>query len=736
MNKINPDAVENIIQCIRTSEYIELETSFQYAKLCSELLRGNHHNQTYGRKIIINILDNWKKIDTLAYEMWTDLIESAGFYPYLQKEKEKLPFKNTAGEIRKEFHRSSNLDKYFHEEQRFLNEILDSDQNLIVSAPTSFGKSLLIEEVVASLKYRNIVVIQPTLALLNETRKKLTKYKNNYKIIIRTSQNPSEEKGNLFLLTAERVMEYQSFPNIDFFVVDEFYKLSAKRDDERSDTLNNAFNLLVNKHESRFYLLGPNIEGISDGFAEKYNALFYKTNYSLVDCVTIDCYSDKYGKSGTKKKIKEEKLFELLLELKDEQTIIYCSSPNRARYLAVEFQKYLHNKGIVFSNPKLSIIKWIQINIYLKWNLISCLNNRIGVHDGALPKHIPNAIIKYFNEKKLKYLFCTTTIIEGVNTSAKNVVFFDPYKGKNIEIDFFDYSNIRGRAGRMMEHYVGRIFTFNTPIAEEKTIIDIPFFEQNPVSDEVLVQIDDKDIKDKKSEQYQNLKKIPLDEIELFKKNGTSIKGQKAILDCLMENVYQNYDLIKWNRYPKYKQLEFVLSLAWDHLLKPTESTRPMTKKKLVKNTFDYGYHKNIKYIIKSSIDYQKKQKANKNKSIHEVINKVIQETFQISRHWFHYKVPKWLNVINELQKFVCEKKGLDPGNYSFYAMQIENDFIPENLLILSEYGIPTSGIKKLSDKIPENINEEDILSFIKNKDLINHSKLIEYEKQKFRENF
>jgi replicative superfamily II helicase len=43
---------------------------------------------------------------------------------------------------------------------------------LSASAPTSFGKSLLIEEIVASKKYKNIIIIQPTLALLDETRKK------------------------------------------------------------------------------------------------------------------------------------------------------------------------------------------------------------------------------------------------------------------------------------------------------------------------------------------------------------------------------------------------------------------------------------------------------------------------------------------------------------------------------------------------------------------------------------
>ncbi|VVM20190.1 hypothetical protein BSPWISOXPB_5192 [uncultured Gammaproteobacteria bacterium] len=206
---------EGIISKIANQSSISIDESFSFAKTTSVLLRNNEEE---GRKIIIYILDNWSKIPSETIEIWTDLIESAGFYPYLEKEKERLKFDNLAGQIRKESHFSENLDgKYFHEEQKYLKKILDSKKNLIVSAPTSFGKSLLIEEIVASSKFKNILVIQPTLALLDETRKKLKKYKENYRIIVRTSQQSLEEKGNLFLLTAERVMEYPNLPQIDFF---------------------------------------------------------------------------------------------------------------------------------------------------------------------------------------------------------------------------------------------------------------------------------------------------------------------------------------------------------------------------------------------------------------------------------------------------------------------------------------------------------------------------------------
>ncbi len=732
------ETIDKIVKELEEFGSINANRSFEYARVCSRNLRRPDMEEA-GRRIVINVLDNWDKIDESTREIWSDLIESAGFYPYLEKEKARLAFKNTAGEIRKEFHKSDNLNEYFHEEQKSLNDILNSNKNLIVSAPTSFGKSLLIQEIVASKKFKNIVIMQPALALIDETRKKLKKYSKDYKIIVRTSQRPSNEKGNLFLLTAERVMEYFEFPKIDFLVIDEFYRLSAKRDEERSDVLNNAFNLLMNKYKSRFYLLGPNIDGISEGFAEKYDAEFFKTRYSLVDNRTIDMSSDEFGERGPRKTIKENALFDLLLKMKDEQTIIYCSSPQQVRLLSRRFCGYLDERKTRKRSNELSLTEWAKINVGEKWGLIDSLNHRVGIHDGTLPKHITSSIITYFNAKEINYLFCTTTIIEGVNTSAKNVVFFDRTKGLRKKIDFFDYSNIKGRSGRMMVHYVGRIYNFNKPPETMPVIIDIPFFEQKDVSDEVLINIAEEDVKDKESEQYKNLRKIPQEERELFRKNGVLVKGQMKILDALRSDIKEKHALLCWDNFPRYPQLEYILSLAWNNLLKKGETTRPVTRRGLVTVTYRYSDHKSISKLIDDAYDYFRKQERkleeNARRTDEEIFDEAVMRMFGILRRWFHYKVPKWLNVMNSLQKYVCEEAGLKPGNYTRFSNQIENDFVRENLSILFEYGIPKSAIDKLSTMLPKDLDEDSIMDEIKNRKLFESSDLIEYEREKIMEN-
>lgn len=724
--------IEELLLDIENKSLFDFKSTFELYKKVSQFII---ENEVLAQRLIVNILDNKDKFDYSLNHVLTDLIEAIGFYPYISKENLKL--ESTDSLIRQVYHHSGNLNKYLHEDQRHLLSLLNSDKNVIVSAPTSFGKSLLIEEFVASNKFKNIIIIQPTLALLDETRRKLKKYDASYKLIVRTSQESSIEKGNIYLFTAERVNEYKDFPHIEFIIIDEFYKLSSKRDDERADSLNNALHYILKTFNSKFYLLGPNIDGISEGFEEKYNAIFYKTKSSLVDVKTIDIYSEhkeKFDKPRKFKEYKENVLFDLLIENRNQQSIVYCSSPSRVRYLSSKFCSYLLSKIESSTNEELAIVEWINENISKDWSLIRLLQNRIGIHDGALQKHITTSIIDYFNNGFLNYLFCTTTIIEGVNTSAKNIVFFDKTKGNRTLIDFFDYSNIKGRAGRLMIHYTGTIFNFNPVPPNKQVIVDIPFFEQNPISDEVLIHLDENEIKDPNSAQYKAIKTIPYDEKEVIKSNGVQVFGQRNIIETLRLDITTKYHLIAWNNYPTKEQLTYVLGLAWNNLLKPTETVRPMTLNGLITVTQIYGYNQNIWNLVNNTFAYLKTLKQYQENDDTEIMDEAIRQSFQTLKHWFEYKVPKWLSVIDSLQKFVCNEKGLRSGSYSYFSNLIENDFLRENLTILSEFGIPSSAIRKLEKLIPANLSQDDVIKLIREKVIYDKPNFIEYEKNKLKE--
>jgi len=702
---------------------IDFNDSFKLANLCAHGLRSPEYNG-FARDLIIRVLDQWENIERSTYKLWNDLVETAGLYPYAIKK-----MLSGSSVLRYEFNHSKYLkDIVLHEEQNLISLKLLAGKSIVLSAPTSFGKSLLIDEVVASRQYKHIVVIQPTLALLDETRKKLQKYNDQYKLIVSTTQLPSHTTGNIFLFTAERVVEYGNFPQIDFFVIDEFYKLSLSRDDDRALTLNHALYKLLH-FTSRFYLLGPMINSIPSDFIKRYQVEWHHTTFATVAVDEVDV-SDSRTISKDKR---AEQLFMLLLKL-PEPTLIYCSSPEKATDLASLFLEYLRKHKINIKDSKdasiADIKEWLNENIHPDWALNACLEQAIGIHHGALPRHLGSSIVDAFNAGGIQYLFCTSTLIEGVNTTAKNVVLFDKRKGMK-PIDFFDYRNITGRSGRMKIHYIGKVFRFHEEPAQMELDVDIPILTQINAPLELLVQIDKKDLSVESLRKLQGL--VGLDEklMAILKMNsGVPIEGQLAVISAIENdmNLYRN--VLNWRSFPTYNQLLKVLELAWNHLMRKNES------KANVRNPAQLAVY-TIKYVNLKSIAALINQTLNDKYWIETVpdlptrVNKVVFNVLNLTRHWFDYKLPKLLGAVSNLQKYVLTKHGHPAGDYTFLSSTLENGFVSRNLATLLEFDIPLSAVKKLQPALPAE-DDADILEVLRH---INFKKygLNNYEMKKLR---
>lgn len=735
--------MEKIILKLINHTIISEDESFSLAQSISETITKNPNDAL---EVLIYVLDNWNDMPVTTKEIWGELMESVGFYPYINKL--NILDRDFGFKIRMQHHHSSLLNLYFHEGQKELSDLIFSGKNVVASAPTSFGKSLLIEEIVASRIFHNIVIIQPTLALLDEMRQKLNKYKNYYKIIVRTNQTLSKDKGNIFLLTAERVLEYADLPNIDFLILDEFYKLSSTRGDNRSNILNNAFlKVMKNKH-CQFYLLGPNIDNVSGEFLKKYNAEFYKTKYTLVNTKTINEY-DKVKKSRTK--VAEGDLYNILDNI-TEQTLIFCSSPSTARKLAFQYAKHLDNKGKIIR--KLPLIDWIDKNISWGWSLTKCLGYGIGVHDGSMPKHVTTSTINYFNHHDLDFLFCTNTIIEGVNTSAKNVIYYDNKIGKR-DVDYFDYSNIKGRAGRLMEHYVGRIINLKQPPKQESVSVDIPIIDQDPIDSEVLVNLEEdqvKSINDNK-ERYAKFKALDSELQMILKRNAVSIEGQLEMLKQLEKDICNpmKYQYIAWSKPDRnlHEYLKYILDLCWENLSTKEERASFGSRDSIRCKIASICYGDTIGKIIENDIEYRLKELAKlKNFSYssivdiykmyteeaQEAIDKVIENVFSFQKNWQQYRAPKWLNIVDSLQKYACYKLGKVPGDYSYVAEMVENGMITPAFRILLEYGVPDNAIRVIQNILKrqamacDEMPEEELFSLIKENKNILDSMLGGYE--------
>lgn len=712
---------EEAQELLSTNEGISFENSFNLSNYCSRLLTTN--DSGIGRDLLISIIDKLDYIDQNTYPIWNDLLSAYGLYPYINTE--LLGDSNT---LRFEFHKSKFLENvYFHEEQLKIANDLLSKKSVVLSAPTSFGKSLLIQEVIASGIYKNIVIVQPTLALIDETRKKSSKYKEKYKIIVSTKQEPAKLRGNLFIFTAERVVEFKKFSSVDFFVIDEFYKLSLERDDDRAIALNHAFYKLL-KLTNKFYMLGPMIKSIPSKFSQNYDFHWYHTNFRTVVVEEKKVSLPPKANKDDKQKV----LFDLLFALKD-PTLIYCSSPNKANTLASYYLEYLIEKvSDNVSHDNRDIIEWLEENVHNDWSLIKCLKNKIGFHHGALPRHLGSSIVDSFNSYKVQYLFCTSTLIEGVNTSAKNIILFDKKKGPK-KLDYFDYKNIAGRSGRMSQFYIGYIYNFHEEPTQLELDVDIPAITQENAPPELLIHIDDKELTEKSREKIEEFSSQNSDLKKILRENsGISIKGQLELISELESKLHYYNQYLIWTSFAKYNQLRVTLELAWKYLINPNDSKAGIrSAAELATLTIKYTMYKSLSGVILDQMnsDYWRNREPDSQKRVDTLSFKIL----NVARLWFDYKLPKILLTISIIQRYVFERNGLKYGDYKFLASQLELGFIDESFSELLEYDIPKSAVKKIEKFYGSKISLEEFKSLAR-RGRVDNVGFNEYEKKKIKD--
>lgn len=270
-----------------------------------------------------------------------------------------------------------------------------------------------------------------------------------------------------------------------------------------------------------------------------YDIQFYRTEYSLVNQKIKQISYESEDE-------KEEKLFQLLNDF-SEPTIVYVRSPKRSEDLA---KKYIEQFSLE-KEKSFPVFDWIDENISSNWILKKYLKNGIGLHNGQYPRHIVNSQLDYFNSGDLKIIFATTSLIEGVNSIAKNVVIYDMFKGTR-KITYFDFNNIKGRAGRMMKYYTGNIFYFDNPPERKDEFIDIPVVDQDDnLQSEILLNIDENDLKQSKQEEFQKLVEgIPEDLIEIFKNNYYNVEKQKSLyINSLNQHKSLANQIIKYDAF-------------------------------------------------------------------------------------------------------------------------------------------------------------------------------------------
>lgn len=136
--------------------------------------------------------------------------------------------------------------------------------------------------------------------------------------------------------------------------------------------------------------------------------------------------------------------------------IVYCSSRFDAVDKAAKLYEKDNQKEIKISKNVKKVIKQIQGYIHKDYYLGDFLNRGIAYHFGNLPQIIRNKVEALFKEREINFVFCTSTLLEGVNLPAKNVFILNNKNGRTT-FQPIDFWNLAGRAGRLKHELSGNI---------------------------------------------------------------------------------------------------------------------------------------------------------------------------------------------------------------------------------------------------------------------------------------
>ncbi|GFE76755.1 DEAD/DEAH box helicase [Novosphingobium sp. TCA1] len=635
---------------------------------CSEvndlIERGN---DLAARNMLIKLLGDLDK-DSVPYpQVLNQLVRSTGLFPYLQLENaswdQKFVYQAFAVDV-------GNRTATLHREQATVLSKLLGGTSIAVSAPTSFGKSFIIDAFIAAKRPKTVVIIVPTIALMDETRRRLyKKFSREYGIV--TAPDAPLEERNILIFPQERAFGYvKRLSKIDLLVIDEFYKASVAHDKDRAPSLIKAIIQLSRKAEQRYYL-APNIKKLADNVFTRDMEFLELLDFNTVFLEKHEIYK-QLGKDIEKK---SEALL-AIISPRTEKSLVYAGTYTEIRKIAALVISKMDRVDRPHTNH---FARWLRDNYQQNWAMADLAERGVGVHNGRMHRCLSQLQVRLFeHEKGFDSIVSTSSIIEGVNTSAQNVVIWKSKLGQN-NLKDFTYKNIIGRGGRMFKHFVGHIYLLDSPPAQEDTQLQIEF------PDTVLGGLDETQDRDSLTERQ-------IERVLEYKRQMSDIVGADNFARLKRDNLLQDSDA------------DFLLRLATDMRDDPDDwkgfgylnSNRPSEWERMLYKIISLkpaGWdtqHSKIVVVTKALASNWNTDIPNilRQLSVHNID---IEEFFQLERT-ITFKLSALLSDANELYKMIINSS-VDIGGF---IGKVSHAFLPPAVHHLEEYGLPRMISRKL----------------------------------------
>ncbi len=448
---------------------VELEQSSLEIVICLSKLYPDSHSIKFYKNRIFEELGNYSRLEEDDFDFGNSV---DSLINRVQRENEQSKRRFPVG------------NGYFIGEQRELYNSISEDLNSF-SAPTSMGKSFLmkmfIEEKVRSGERKNFVYLVPTKALITEVTNDLcdrlgdSLKDQGYRIINHFDSIGENDLFTQFIyvMTPERFgyLLMNNFSRvIDYLFIDESQNIS--KTDSRSTVYYHIFDLLKGQDlHPKITFAAPLIDNpeIYEALSNLQKGSSLKANLSPVSQIYF--VIDKNGKTeiydritsefitmGTLKNETTDSQVNTLLHKVRGQSLVYGNTINNAVLGANSWvrncKSYPNHK-----NQKLS--EYIVEQIHDGYYLSDLVLKRVGYHFGKIPDEVRSKIEISFCDGLIDTLFCTSTLMQGVNLPADNII-INSIKNGDSDMDAVQFKNLIGRVGRLSNSMLGNVFTIAT----------------------------------------------------------------------------------------------------------------------------------------------------------------------------------------------------------------------------------------------------------------------------------
>lgn len=137
--------------------------------------------------------------------------------------------------------------------------------------------------------------------------------------------------------------------------------------------------------------------------------------------------------------------------------LIYVNGAADAEKAANQLFDLVPRESGPLSQEIIDLIELTRRTVHTNYALSRVLERGIAFHYGNMPLILRLGIERLFKLDRLRFLVCTSTLLEGVNLPCRNIFVRGPQKGRGHAMTPSDFWNLAGRAGRWGKEFQGNI---------------------------------------------------------------------------------------------------------------------------------------------------------------------------------------------------------------------------------------------------------------------------------------